>query len=72
MPIVKLSCAKPPTPEQRKRLLQRLTATVVEELEVPAAAVNVIIEHIDPAHWAVGGRGLDELFAQRGVDGEHK
>ena len=74
MPIVRLSCAKHPTPQQRKRLVQRLTDAVVQELEVPAAVVNVIIEPIDPAHWAVGGRGLDELFAQQaqsGASGEH-
>jgi 4-oxalocrotonate tautomerase family enzyme len=64
MPILRLSCAKHPTPEQRTRLIHRLTATVVEELQVPAEAINVLIECIDPADWGVGGRGLDAVFAE--------
>lgn len=69
MPILKLSCAIHPTPAQRTRLHERLTAVVVEELGVPAAVVNVLIEQVDPANWAVGGRGLDELFAQQRAAG---
>lgn len=65
MPILKLSCAKHPTPAQRTRLIQRLTAVVLEELQVPADAVNVLIERIDPGDWGVGGRGLDVEFAER-------
>jgi len=65
MPILRLSCAKHPTPPQRARLIHRLTTTVVEELQVPAEAVNVLIECIDPADWGVGGRGLDAVLADR-------
>ena len=62
MPILKLSCAKHPSAEQRARLIRRLTTVVVEELDVPAEVVNVLIENIDPAHWGVAGVGLDVKF----------
>lgn len=65
MPILRLSCAKHPTSSQRTRLIERLTTAVVEELQVPAEAVNVLIECIEPADWGVGGRGLDAVFGQR-------
>lgn len=63
MPLITLACAKHPTAEQRKRLIERLTSTVVEELGVPIASVNVLIDEIRPSHWGVGGVGLDEVFA---------
>ncbi|RJG02622.1 tautomerase family protein [Noviherbaspirillum sedimenti] len=63
MPLLRLACAKHPTPEQRKRLIQRLTSTIVEELGVPVSSVNVLIEEVPPSHWGVGGVGLDEIFS---------
>lgn len=64
MPIIKLSCARRPGVQVGDRLIQRLTEAVVEELKVPQASVNVLVEYVEPEDWAVGGERLSVKFAQ--------
>jgi len=73
MPILKLSCAKHPADiETKERLIQRLTQVVIEELQVPPASVNVLIELVDPAYWGVAGENLKSVFDREAQESRKK
>ena len=65
MPFVTIAYAdKPVSAERKAKLIRDITDIVVKDLEVPAAAVNVILQPVDPSRWGVAGEGLDVTFAR--------
>lgn len=64
MPIVQVSFIEGPTAEQQRRLLSSLTAAVVEDLGVPAEAVNVLLTPVPATNWAHAGRPLSETLGR--------
>jgi len=61
MPIVQVQFVAGPTREQKRRLLTRVTDAVVEELDVPASVVNVVLQEIHEDDWAAAGATVGEL-----------
>jgi 4-oxalocrotonate tautomerase len=55
MPIVRIDLLEGRTPERKRDLIQRVTAAVVDALEVQPEQVRVLLNEIPPEHWAVGG-----------------
>ena len=61
MPIVQVQFVAGPSRDQKRRLLTRISDAVVEELDVPASVVNVVLQEIDEDDWAVAGATVGEL-----------
>ena len=56
MPIVRIELLEGRAPERKAELIRRVTAAVVESLEVRPEQVRVLLYELPPEHWAVGGR----------------
>jgi len=55
MPIVELKILAGRDQQVKELLLEKVTKTVAETLEIPQDRVRVLLYEIPPAHWAVGG-----------------
>lgn len=58
MPIVRIDLLAGRTPERKFALLQQVTDAVISALDVRPEQVRVLINEIQPEHWAVGGKTL--------------
>ncbi len=65
MPILRVSLWSGRTREQKARLAEALTDTMVSVAEVPVEAVTVILEELPKDNWASKGVLHSELFADR-------
>jgi 4-oxalocrotonate tautomerase len=61
VPIVQIQLLPGRSAERKRALIQRVTAAVVESLDVRAEQVRVILTEVPPEHWGVAG----ETLAQR-------
>ncbi|WP_321493979.1 4-oxalocrotonate tautomerase family protein [uncultured Desulfobacter sp.] len=55
MPIVSIKIAKGRSTEQKRKLVQAITDSVVSTLDVKPEWVTVLIEEFDRDNWATGG-----------------
>jgi 4-oxalocrotonate tautomerase len=55
MPIVTVKMIEGRTDEQKKALVEKVTAAIVETTDAPAEAVAIIIEEMSKNHYATGG-----------------
>jgi 4-oxalocrotonate tautomerase len=60
MPIVRLEILAGRPPERKAELIRRVTAAVVDSLEVRPDQVRVLLFEVPPEHWAVGGQSMAE------------
>lgn len=56
MPIIRIEMLEGRSPERKQALIQKVTAAVVESLEVKPEQVRVLLYELPPEHWAVGGQ----------------
>jgi 4-oxalocrotonate tautomerase len=64
MPIVKIDMTSGRTAEMKRELINAVTAAVKDSLQLEAREVRVLLNEVDPAHWAIGGETLAELDAR--------
>ncbi len=62
MPILRVSLWSGRTKEEKARLAQALTDTMVETAKVPAQAVTIMFEELPKENWATGGELHTEKF----------
>lgn len=55
MPIVTVKMLEGRTDEQKKALVEKVTAAVVETVNAPAEAVTIVIEEMAKNHYAKAG-----------------
>lgn len=61
MPIVTVKLLEGRTDEQKKALVEQVTAAVVETVNAKPESVTIIIEEMSKAHYAQGGvRAIDK------------
>jgi 4-oxalocrotonate tautomerase len=58
MPYVNVKVAGQLTREQREEIARQITETLQKVAGKPAASTYVVIDELDRAHWAVGGKLL--------------
>lgn len=58
MPILNLTISTAPDPKQSQALATRLTELTAEHLRKDPTITAVVVNHIEPQHWYVGGRPL--------------
>jgi len=64
MPVIQVQLMEGRSPEQLRAMVERLTDAMVETANAPRDGVHVIIEEVDPDHWAVGGRLVRAIRAE--------
>ncbi|QFF97889.1 4-oxalocrotonate tautomerase [Psychrobacillus glaciei] len=60
MPYVTIKMLEGRTEEQKKALVEKVTAAVVETANAPAENVVVFIEEMSKNHYAVGGKRFSD------------
>jgi 4-oxalocrotonate tautomerase len=65
MPIVRVEILEGRTAERKAELIRRVTAAVVDTLEVRAEQVRVLLYELPAEHWAVGGQSMAERQAAK-------
>ena len=55
MPVVKIDLWKGRERETKKELIKKVTSAVVDAIDCPAEAVQVIINEVDKDNWGIGG-----------------
>ncbi|RXT13486.1 4-oxalocrotonate tautomerase [Ammoniphilus sp. CFH 90114] len=55
MPLIQVQVLEGRSSEQISRLIQQLTISAVESLEVKPEQVRVIVNEVPKSHWGVGG-----------------
>ncbi|MFY0543878.1 tautomerase family protein [Brevibacillus sp. H7] len=61
MPIVELKILAGRDQEVKDRLIEKVTQTVSETLDVSPERVRVLLYEIPLTNWAIGGKTVDHL-----------
>lgn len=56
MPIVQIQLLEGRSVEQKKKIIQGVTAAIVQTAQVPMDNVRVILIEVPPSHWGTGGK----------------
>ena len=63
MPLVEVTLVEGRTPEQLRALISRLTAAVVDAVDVQPGSVRVVLREVPATHWAAGDVTVAERTA---------
>ncbi len=63
MPLVQITLARGPTPEQLAELGRLVTEAVVSSVGAKAESVRVVLYECEPEQWFIGGESIAELQA---------
>jgi 4-oxalocrotonate tautomerase len=55
MPIIEVTLLEGRSPQQKLKLMEKITQAAVESVDVKPEAVRVILREVPPEHFAVGG-----------------
>ncbi len=56
MPIIEVTLIEGRKPEQKLRLIEKLTDAAIEAVDAPRETVRVILREVPATHFAVGGK----------------
>lgn len=68
MPTLTLKVSPPQPAERHAALAAALTRITAETLGKRAEVTAVIVEEVDPGHWHIGGRALQQPSAWLAID----
>ncbi|MBI2818233.1 MAG: 2-hydroxymuconate tautomerase family protein [Acidobacteria bacterium] len=55
MPLIQVTLLEGRTPEQKRKVVERITAVMVEELGTKREAVTITFVDVPPTNYATGG-----------------
>ncbi|MCP4597385.1 2-hydroxymuconate tautomerase [Neptuniibacter sp.] len=61
MPIANIQMMEGRTPEQKAKLIRKVTDAIMESLDAPEGNVRVLINEIPKPHFGIGGQSADKL-----------
>ena len=61
MPIANILLIEDAPLERKRAAIAAVSQALSESLDVPLAAVRVILTEVAPAHWGVGGKSIADL-----------
>ena len=64
MPVIQITMGKT-SAEQKKALIERLTADAIEITKIPAGEFTVLISELERDNIGRGGRTLTDIMASR-------
>ena len=56
MPIVEITMIEGRTPEAKRRLIAKVTDSIVEAIEAPRDSIRIILREIPALHFGAGGK----------------
>lgn len=56
MPIVEITLLEGRGPDQKVRLMEKVTDAIVDSIDAPREAVRIILREIPAEHFAVAGK----------------
>ena len=65
MPVVRIDLWKGREKETKKELIKKVTSAVVDAIDCPIEAVQVIINEVDKDNWGIGGAPASVRFPDR-------
>ena len=60
MPFIEIKMWKGRSKEAKKKMIEKVTAAIVESIECPAEAVHLVVTEVDKDDWAIGGKRCSE------------
>lgn len=61
MPFAQIHILEGRTEEQKRAVIEKVTAALVEAVGVPVEAVRVLITEVPKTHWGIGGKSAKDL-----------
>lgn len=61
MPLAQIQIMEGRSEEQKRAVIEKVTAALVEAVGVPIDTVRVIITEVPKAHWGIGGKSAKDL-----------
>ncbi|RJG01039.1 2-hydroxymuconate tautomerase [Noviherbaspirillum sedimenti] len=61
MPVAQIFMIKGRTEEQRKAVIEKVTAAISEAVEIPKESVRVWIQEVPSTDWGVAGQTAKDL-----------
>lgn len=61
MPIVTIKMLEGRTDDQKRDLVEKVTAAISESVDAPKENVSIIIEEMQKSHYAIGGVRKSDL-----------
>lgn len=61
MPLAQIQIMEGRSDEQKRAVIEKVTAALVEAVGVPIDSVRVIITEVPKAHWGIGGKSAKDL-----------
>lgn len=61
MPLAQIQIMEGRSDEQKRAVIEKVTAALVEAVGVPIDTVRVIITEVPKAHWGIGGKSAKDL-----------
>jgi 4-oxalocrotonate tautomerase len=55
MPVVTIKMIEGRTDDQKRNLVEKVTAAISESVDAPKENITIIIEEMQKAHFAIGG-----------------
>ncbi|MBK3495685.1 4-oxalocrotonate tautomerase [Viridibacillus sp. YIM B01967] len=55
MPVVTIKMIEGRTDDQKRNLVEKVTAAITESVDAPKENITIIIEEMQKAHFAIGG-----------------
>ncbi|KOO49761.1 2-hydroxymuconate tautomerase [Viridibacillus sp. FSL E2-0187] len=61
MPIVTIKMLEGRTDDQKRDLVEKVTAAISESVDAPKENISIIIEEMQKSHYAIGGVRKSDL-----------
>ncbi|MBI2276428.1 MAG: 4-oxalocrotonate tautomerase family protein [Dechloromonas sp.] len=61
MPFAQIQLMEGRSEDQKRAVIEKVTAALVEAVGAPIETVRVIITEIPKAHWGIGGKSAKDL-----------
>lgn len=61
MPFAQIHIIEGRTEEQKRAIIEKVTAALVEAVGVPVETVRVLISEVPKTQWGIGGKTAKEL-----------
>lgn len=65
MPVVKIDLWKGRDEKKKKKLIEKVTSAVVDAIDCPIEAVQVIINEVEKDNWGIGGTPASVKFPDK-------
>ncbi len=66
MPIVEITMIEGRTPEAKRRLIAKVTDSIIEAIDAPRDSIRIILREIPALHFGVAGKTKEKTEAPPG------